>query len=381
MGRPVNTNGSALHVASFPSMLSCGLMLPFPCPVCEFLDYLEMASSQLHPNTWQILMWSCILWRHMLLNSNPEHVDLNILEFLLTYNIIRHARYICSFRAMNAFVVLEQQYCKINDWNNKFFFMAGRRWEFLSIKWAKFPIKAWWGVVPSDKTLRPTATPKELRHIAIIKKWVEKHLLAVLSKALLREENIVVHLSLISHTIHASCGISIRLPTTSARKHSPNPSIEDTGKKPRAKKARVDNKPFNNMTKLYSMWPVILIPYNLLPWLCMKEAFLMTSLIILGLKSPREWNRCVLATFGEWIERFLGQRGCYIWCLHKGNILVACCFIVEINDFPTYGNLFEWSIKEKLACPTCNLGTNSMTWSTYSWKLTYMACPKSNVNI
>ena len=30
------------------------------------------------------------------------------------------------------------------------------------------------------------------------------------------------------------------------------------------------------------MWPVILIPYNLPPWLVMKEPYFMLSLLILG---------------------------------------------------------------------------------------------------
>ena len=38
--------------------------------------------------------------------------------------------------------------------------------------------------------------------------------------------------------------------------------------------------PFGNMNNNYSMWPVILIPYNLLPWLVMKEPYFMLFLLI-----------------------------------------------------------------------------------------------------
>ena len=38
--------------------------------------------------------------------------------------------------------------------------------------------------------------------------------------------------------------------------------------------------PFGNMNNNYSMWPVILIPYNLPPWLVMKESYFMLSLLI-----------------------------------------------------------------------------------------------------
>ena len=43
---------------------------------------------------------------------------------------------------------------------------------------------------------------------------------------------------------------------------------------------------FGNMNNSYSMWPVIVFPYNLLPWKCMKEPFLMMSLLIPGPKAP-----------------------------------------------------------------------------------------------
>ncbi|KAA0036187.1 uncharacterized protein E6C27_scaffold69G00560 [Cucumis melo var. makuwa] len=44
--------------------------------------------------------------------------------------------------------------------------------------------------------------------------------------------------------------------------------------------------PFGNMNTSYSMWPVILIPYNLPPWKCMKAPFTFLSLLIPGPRSP-----------------------------------------------------------------------------------------------
>ena len=37
---------------------------------------------------------------------------------------------------------------------------------------------------------------------------------------------------------------------------------------------------FGNMNNNYSIWPVILIPYNLSPWLVMKDLYFMLSLLI-----------------------------------------------------------------------------------------------------
>ncbi|GAB4825288.1 hypothetical protein Ancab_040329 [Ancistrocladus abbreviatus] len=45
--------------------------------------------------------------------------------------------------------------------------------------------------------------------------------------------------------------------------------------------------PFGRIGKQYSCWPVILTPYNLLPWLYMKRHFMLLTLIIPGPKSPK----------------------------------------------------------------------------------------------
>ena len=36
------------------------------------------------------------------------------------------------------------------------------------------------------------------------------------------------------------------------------------------------------MSTTYSTWPVMLVPYNLPPWLCMKRSSLILSLVIPG---------------------------------------------------------------------------------------------------
>ncbi|PRQ28870.1 hypothetical protein RchiOBHm_Chr5g0007671 [Rosa chinensis] len=44
--------------------------------------------------------------------------------------------------------------------------------------------------------------------------------------------------------------------------------------------------PFGNMSLSYSMWPVIVVPYNLPPWMCMKKQFSMMTLLIPGPVAP-----------------------------------------------------------------------------------------------
>jgi len=44
--------------------------------------------------------------------------------------------------------------------------------------------------------------------------------------------------------------------------------------------------PFGMLNVSYSCWPMILIPYNLLPWLCLKQSYWMLSMMIPGARSP-----------------------------------------------------------------------------------------------
>ena len=44
--------------------------------------------------------------------------------------------------------------------------------------------------------------------------------------------------------------------------------------------------PYGNIGSTHNTWPVILIPYNLPPLMCMKRSSFMLSLLIPGLTSP-----------------------------------------------------------------------------------------------
>ena len=43
---------------------------------------------------------------------------------------------------------------------------------------------------------------------------------------------------------------------------------------------------FGSFNRAYSVWLVVLIPYNLLPWMCMKQTSFILSTIIPGPTSP-----------------------------------------------------------------------------------------------
>ena len=43
---------------------------------------------------------------------------------------------------------------------------------------------------------------------------------------------------------------------------------------------------FGNLSSAYSIWPVVLVTYNLSPWFCKKGNFCVLSLLIYGPKQP-----------------------------------------------------------------------------------------------
>ncbi|XXG47862.1 hypothetical protein AAC387_Pa02g2430 [Persea americana] len=118
--------------------------------------------------------------------------------------------------------------------------------------------------------------------------------------------------------------------------------------------------PFGNMSNSYSMWPVILIPYNLPPWKCMKEPFLFMSLLIPGPKAPGNDIEVYLVPLIDELNDLWenGTEAFDIVTRKKFNLHAA--FLWTINDFPAYGNLSGWSMKGYMACPICNKDACSM---------------------
>ncbi|XP_042975467.1 uncharacterized protein LOC122306950 [Carya illinoinensis] len=129
--------------------------------------------------------------------------------------------------------------------------------------------------------------------------------------------------------------------------------------------------PFNNLAKPHSIWPVILVPYNLPPWSCMKDQFLITSLIIPGPRSPgNEIDVYLQPLLDELLE--LWEYGVPTYdASSKETFTLHAALLWTINDFPAYGNLSGWSTKGKLACPSCNADTDS-NWLKYGRKHCYM---------
>ncbi|KAH7841811.1 hypothetical protein Vadar_034558 [Vaccinium darrowii] len=109
------------------------------------------------------------------------------------------------------------------------------------------------------------------------------------------------------------------------------------------------------------MWPVVLMPYNLPPWKCMKEQFFMMSLLIPG---PESLGNDIDVYLRPLIDEFkeLWETGVETYDAYSGETFqLHAAVLWTINDFPAYGMLSGWSTKGKLACPICNKDTCSLT--------------------
>ncbi|CAH9060240.1 unnamed protein product, partial [Cuscuta europaea] len=127
--------------------------------------------------------------------------------------------------------------------------------------------------------------------------------------------------------------------------------------------------PFGNLSTTYSMWAVILTPLNLPPWDCMKEPFLMLSLLISGPNSPGKDIDVYLQPLIEELKGMCIDGAETFDVSTRKNFQMHASILWTINDFPAYGDLSGWSTKGYMACPLCNERTYSQRLRS---KLCYM---------
>ncbi|XP_074323740.1 uncharacterized protein LOC141660653 [Apium graveolens] len=119
--------------------------------------------------------------------------------------------------------------------------------------------------------------------------------------------------------------------------------------------------PFGHSSVPYSCWPVIVTPYNLPPWMCMKQPYLFLSLMIPGPKSPGKNLDVYLRPLIDELK-VLWKDGVQTWDgATKTNFNLKAALMWTISDFPAYGMLCGWSTHGKLACPYCMERTKSFT--------------------
>lgn len=119
--------------------------------------------------------------------------------------------------------------------------------------------------------------------------------------------------------------------------------------------------PFSIKRSTWSTWPVVLLNYNIPPWLTTKNHFMMLSLIVPGPKS-------VTGTHFDIILAPLLMELLQLW--HEGVITtdaamyqgvqeftLRALLLWTIHDFPAYGLVAGCMTKGFRACPVCGPST------------------------
>ncbi|XP_075097586.1 uncharacterized protein LOC107787862 [Nicotiana tabacum] len=118
--------------------------------------------------------------------------------------------------------------------------------------------------------------------------------------------------------------------------------------------------PFGSSRTPYNIWPVVLIPYNLPSWLCMKQENFILSMLIPGPESPGDAIDVYLQPLMDELKE-LWETGVETFdASTKQSFILHAALLWNINDFPAYANLSRWSKKGKLACPCCNKEISSI---------------------
>ncbi|XP_039115902.1 uncharacterized protein LOC120251450 [Dioscorea cayenensis subsp. rotundata] len=128
--------------------------------------------------------------------------------------------------------------------------------------------------------------------------------------------------------------------------------------------------PFRMMSSNYSVWPVVLVPYNLPPWIGMKQHSFILSMIIPGDKGPTNDIDVFLQPLIEELKKLWEGVETYDASKHQ-KFHMRAALMWTINDFPAYAYLSGWSTKGKFACPCCAENTSSL-WLYKGKKYCYM---------
>ncbi|XP_062006033.1 uncharacterized protein LOC133723231 [Rosa rugosa] len=111
--------------------------------------------------------------------------------------------------------------------------------------------------------------------------------------------------------------------------------------------------PHSSLSNQYSCWPVILVTYNLPPWLCMKRKHMMLTLLISGPKQPgNDFDVYLQPLIDDLKQLWQGVEGVYD-VVREESFTLKAVLLWTINDFPAYGNLSGSIIKGYNACPVC----------------------------
>lgn len=117
--------------------------------------------------------------------------------------------------------------------------------------------------------------------------------------------------------------------------------------------------PYGMLSSTYSCWPVVLVIYNLPPWLCMKQPYLLLSLLIPGPKSPGDNIHVFLQPLLEDLKDIFVNGMSTFDASRNETFNLRAAVLWTINDLPALGMLASYMVHGEFSCPPC--GANA--WS------------------
>ncbi|CAA7024546.1 unnamed protein product [Microthlaspi erraticum] len=112
--------------------------------------------------------------------------------------------------------------------------------------------------------------------------------------------------------------------------------------------------PFGSMSTNYSVWPVLLFPYNFPPWMSMKQTSMILSMIIPGRNMPGNDIDVYLQPLIKELKELWYDGVSTFDASLKETFCMRAVLLWTISDFPGLGNLSGWNVYKGLACPSCN---------------------------
>ncbi|KAK2436386.1 hypothetical protein QL285_021384 [Trifolium repens] len=110
--------------------------------------------------------------------------------------------------------------------------------------------------------------------------------------------------------------------------------------------------PFGMVSTNYSIWPVMLIPYNTPPWVCMKSTSFIMSMIIPGKKMPGNDIDVYLQPLIKELKELWTTGVVTHDSFKKERFTLHATLMWTISDFPGLGALSGWNTYTGFACPS-----------------------------
>ncbi|XP_048430866.1 uncharacterized protein LOC125472887 [Pyrus x bretschneideri] len=125
--------------------------------------------------------------------------------------------------------------------------------------------------------------------------------------------------------------------------------------------------PFGVLNQIHSTWPVVVFPYNLPPWKCMKKEYMMLTLLIT--EDPGKSIDVYLRPLVDELKD-LWENGVRTYDKYTGQMFTMRAAVMwTVNDFPAYAMVSGWMTKGYLACPICK---ENVTSSWHARKVCYL---------